>query len=308
MQNWAGNVTYSAQGLLLPGSVEEAQELIAGTDSVRPLGTRHRSASSPTPPALCSRPSTSTASSSSARRRSPSKRAFATGSSAALCTTTASRWRTSRHCRTSPSAERSPRGRTARVSGTGSLVRRGLGARARRRGRLDPQAASWRRRLRRRRREPRRAGARGARLARRRARVPASPVRVREPSMANRRRDLDEILAGAYSVSLFTSWTEHGVDQVWVKTTDRARRASTYFGATPADGPRNPVPGAGWESTHGAAGHSRPFGRALAALPARLRPEPAARSSSPSTSSRGSTGSRSSASCVASARFSRHSC
>jgi xylitol oxidase len=56
--------------------------------------------------------------------------------------------------------------------------------------------------------------------------------------------DLDEILAGGYSVSLFTSWTARGIDQVWVKTTDELDPAAAYFGATPAREPRHPVPGA----------------------------------------------------------------
>ena len=55
---------------------------------------------------------------------------------------------------------------------------------------------------------------------------------------------LDEILTGGYSVSLFTSWSERGIDQVWVKTTAELDARLPYFGATPASGPRNPVPGA----------------------------------------------------------------
>ena len=47
--------------------------------------------------------------------------------------------------------------------------------------------------------------------------------------------DLDDILAGGYSVSLFTSWTERGVDQVWVKTTDELDRSAD---ATSARRPR----------------------------------------------------------------------
>ena len=57
--------------------------------------------------------------------------------------------------------------------------------------------------------------------------------------------NLDEILAGGYSVSLFTSWTDLGIDQVWVKT---AEEVGSYFGATPATEARNPVPGAHWEN------------------------------------------------------------
>ncbi len=60
--------------------------------------------------------------------------------------------------------------------------------------------------------------------------------------------NLDEILAGGYSVSLFTTWTERGVDQVWVKTKDELDLRSSYFGATPATQPHNPVPGSPWQN------------------------------------------------------------
>jgi xylitol oxidase len=59
---------------------------------------------------------------------------------------------------------------------------------------------------------------------------------------------LDAILAGGYSVSLFTMWTELGVDQVWVKTADELGAESSYFAAAPALLPRNPVLGAAWEN------------------------------------------------------------
>src|SRR3954454_646854 len=41
MKNWAGNVTYSTTDILRPRTVEDAQELVARTESIRPLGTRH---------------------------------------------------------------------------------------------------------------------------------------------------------------------------------------------------------------------------------------------------------------------------
>src|SRR3954447_10930457 len=53
--------------------------------------------------------------------------------------------------------------------------------------------------------------------------------------------DLDEILAGGYSVRLFTTWTEPGIAQAWVKTTDELHTQPS-FGATAATVPRNPVP------------------------------------------------------------------
>lgn len=52
---------------------------------------------------------------------------------------------------------------------------------------------------------------------------------------------LDEILSAGYSVSLFTRWTGTGIDQVWLKRAEPL--TGDLFGATPADGPRHPVPG-----------------------------------------------------------------
>jgi xylitol oxidase len=53
---------------------------------------------------------------------------------------------------------------------------------------------------------------------------------------------LDEVLGGAYSVSLFTLWTDAGVDQVWVKSDDDP--GPEWFGARAAQEPRHPVLGA----------------------------------------------------------------
>ena len=39
--NWAGNITYLARGIHRPGSVEELQALVASSDRVRALGSRH---------------------------------------------------------------------------------------------------------------------------------------------------------------------------------------------------------------------------------------------------------------------------
>jgi xylitol oxidase len=61
--------------------------------------------------------------------------------------------------------------------------------------------------------------------------------------------ELDAILAGAYSVSLFTTWEEPTVGQVWVKTAEELEPRAPYFGARPATEQRNPVPGADWRNT-----------------------------------------------------------
>jgi xylitol oxidase len=53
---------------------------------------------------------------------------------------------------------------------------------------------------------------------------------------------LEDVLGGAYSVSLFTLWTDAGVDQVWVKSEDDP--GPDWFGAPAAPVPRHPVLGA----------------------------------------------------------------
>lgn len=56
-----------------------------------------------------------------------------------------------------------------------------------------------------------------------------------------------EVVSGAYSVSLFTTWRDAWIEQVWVKErvdpADDGPMAEDWFGARPADGPRHPVPG-----------------------------------------------------------------
>jgi xylitol oxidase len=51
---------------------------------------------------------------------------------------------------------------------------------------------------------------------------------------------LHELLALGYSTSLFTLWTDAGIDRVWVKA---GEPVDACFGASPADGPRHPIPG-----------------------------------------------------------------
>lgn len=56
--------------------------------------------------------------------------------------------------------------------------------------------------------------------------------------------DAPEALAAAYSVSLFTHWEGNGFEQVWVKQRADAPRLPTHWlGTTPADGPRHMVRG-----------------------------------------------------------------
>ncbi|MDQ0792285.1 FAD-binding protein [Streptomyces sp. B1I3] len=57
----------------------------------------------------------------------------------------------------------------------------------------------------------------------------------------------DEVVSEAYSVSLFTSWRDDPVDQVWLKRRVAADgplvAPRRWLGATLANGPRHPVPG-----------------------------------------------------------------
>lgn len=54
----------------------------------------------------------------------------------------------------------------------------------------------------------------------------------------------DDVMGAAYSVSLFTTWTGHGFEQVWVKRRADGDPADLrWTGARPADAPRHPVPG-----------------------------------------------------------------
>ncbi|MEW1720408.1 D-arabinono-1,4-lactone oxidase [Streptomyces sp. NPDC093109] len=65
---------------------------------------------------------------------------------------------------------------------------------------------------------------------------------------ARLREHFDAILSAAYSVSLFTGWRDDRMEQVWLKqrTGDPGPTPAPpadWFGATPAAGPRHPVPG-----------------------------------------------------------------
>jgi xylitol oxidase len=75
--------------------------------------------------------------------------------------------------------------------------------------------------------------------------------------------DLDAILEGGYSVSLFTNWSEPAIGQVWVKTTERLDSQSSYFGAVPSTQPRHPIPGAHWQNCTEQLGASGPSGERL---------------------------------------------
>ncbi len=56
------------------------------------------------------------------------------------------------------------------------------------------------------------------------------------------RANLPEILGAGYSVSLFTDWASTTINHTWLKRRDTVPEGP-FFGARPADGPRHPVPG-----------------------------------------------------------------
>ena len=57
----------------------------------------------------------------------------------------------------------------------------------------------------------------------------------------------DQITSAAYSVSMFTDWNDIGPTSVWLKS--RTQPPHELFGATPAGGALHPLPGNGSEST-----------------------------------------------------------
>jgi alditol oxidase len=71
--------------------------------------------------------------------------------------------------------------------------------------------------------------------------VPAFEVRQYVYDGLSFAEDLLGILGGAYSVSLFTDWGGPVINQVWVK--QRTTDPEFIVPATPAGGPRHPVPG-----------------------------------------------------------------
>jgi xylitol oxidase len=62
----------------------------------------------------------------------------------------------------------------------------------------------------------------------------------------------DEIQDAAYSVSLFTTWAEDAVDQVWLKTIADGpfEPRPDFYGAPAADSPRHPVRAAGMSAAN----------------------------------------------------------
>jgi xylitol oxidase len=243
-RNWAGNVTYSTERILRPRSTAEAQELIAGAETLRPLGTRH---------------SFSTVADSTGAMISTEhlNRIVEIGDEAVtveagirygeLATALHDRGLALPNFASLPHISVGGAIATAtHGSGTANqslaagvsaleLVTADGSIRQLRRGDAHFEGAVVS------------LGALGLVTRVSLDVVPAFDLRqyvfelLAWPTVE---ADLDAILARGYSVSLFTTWAEDGGAQAWVKTTEELGPESSYFGATPAPEPRNPVPGA----------------------------------------------------------------
>ncbi|MFC4111980.1 FAD-binding protein [Nonomuraea zeae] len=76
--------------------------------------------------------------------------------------------------------------------------------------------------------------------------VPAFQIHqyVREGLTVDALAHFDDIMSAGYSVSLFTDWRD---TRVWLKRTEELTSAD-WYGTTPADGPRHPLPAMSAES------------------------------------------------------------
>jgi xylitol oxidase len=253
VKNWAGNFTYSTTRVLRPRSVAEAQELVAEAESVRPLGTRH---------------SFSLLSTENLNRMVEIGDETVTVESGIRYGELSSALES--HGLALPNLASLPH---VSVGGAVATGTHGSGARnqslsatvaalelvgadgsirrlCRGDGDFDGAVVGL--------------GALGLVTSVSLDVVPAFVLRqyvFEQLPWATVESDLDAILEGAYSVSLFTMWDEPAIGQVWVKTTEQL--SSSYFGATPATQPRHPIPGADSENCTEQLGAAGPSGERL---------------------------------------------
>ncbi len=263
MKNWAGNVSYSTARILRPRSVGEAQELIAGAETIRPLGTRHSfSLVADAAGALLSTEqldrivevgATTVTVEAGIRYGELSGALHDHGLAVANL---ASLPHISVGGAVATGTHGSGVSNTSLAAAVSALDLVCADGSIRRLGRGDADFDGAVVGL----------GALGLVVRASLDVVPAFDLRqyvfedLPWPAVDTH---LDEILAGGYSVSLFTAWTERGVDQVWLKTTEEQSAQDSYFGATPATQPRNPVPGARWENCTEQLGVPGPSGERL---------------------------------------------
>ena len=263
MKNWAGNVTYSTARILRPTSVEEAQEMIAGAETIGPLGTRHSfSRVGDSAGALLSTEHLShiveigeaTVTVETGIRYGELSSALHDHGLAVA--NLASLPHISVGGAIATGTHGSGVGNQSLAAGVSALelVCADGSIRQLRRGDHDFDGAVVG------------LGALGLVARVSLDVVPAFELRqyvFEELPWPMVETNLDEILAGGYSVSLFTTWRELGVDQVWLKTQAELDSQSSYFGATPARQAQNPVPGAHWQNCTEQLGAPGPSGERL---------------------------------------------
>jgi xylitol oxidase len=263
VKNWAGNVSYSTARILRPRSVEEAQELIAGAETIRPLGTRHSfSLVADAAGVLLSTEhldhiveigETTVTVEAGIRYGELSSALHEHGLAVANLASLPHISIGGAVATGTHGSGVSNKSLAAAVSAL-ELVCADGSIRRLSRGDADFEGAVVA------------LGALGLVARASLDVVPAFELRqyvFEDLSWSTVDTHLDEILAGGYSVSLFTAWTERGVDQVWLKTTEEQGAQSSYFGATSATQPRNPVPGARWENCTEQLGVPGPSGERL---------------------------------------------
>jgi xylitol oxidase len=248
LRNWSGNVSYSTERILRPRSTAEAQELIAGAETLRPLGTRHSfSTVADSTGALLSTEhldriveigdETVTVEAgirygelaTALHDRGLALPNFASlphiSIGGAVATATHGSGAANQSLAAGVSA-------LELVTANGSITQL-------RRGDADFEGAVVG------------LGALGLVTRVSLDVVPAFDLRqyvFEQLPWPTVEAELNAILARGYSVSLFTTWDDDAGAQAWVKTTEELGPESSYFGASPAPEPRNPVPGSGAEN------------------------------------------------------------
>jgi xylitol oxidase len=241
MKNWAGNLTYSTDRVLAPRTIAEAQEMVAREDLLRPLGTRHSfNRVADTSGVLLSTEhlnqiaevGTGTVIVEAGIRYGD------LGSALALHGLAVPNFASLPHISVGGAIATATHGSGVRnqslaasvaalelVCGDGSLLRL-----ARTEQDFDGAVVAL--------------GTLGLVVRVTLDVVPAFELRqhvFEDLPWPSVEANLHEVLALGYSTSLFTLWSESGIDQIWVKST---APIDACFGATAASGPRNPIPGA----------------------------------------------------------------
>ena len=263
MKNWAGNVTYSTERILRPRSAAEAQELVADAETVRPLGTRHSfSLVGDSTGALLSTEHLNrvveigdeTVTVEAGIRYGDLSRALESHGLALPNLASLPHISVGGAVATGTHGS-GPRNQSlaAGIAALELICADGSASRLRRGDRdFDGAVVSL--------------GAAGLVTRVSLDVVPAFELRqyvFEELPWSTVEADLDAILEGGYSVSLFTLWSEPAVEQVWVKTTEQLASQASYFGAAPARQPRHPVLGGHWRNCTEQLGVPGPSGERL---------------------------------------------